>query len=203
MAAEADGRLDQNAAAADAQTRSHPAIRAGPESERRLHQDRAGAAISVSAPTKPLFYVLLWGAALLALLAAGRPALLAYGQPPATLAGQRTLAPGPFAPNWESLKQYRCPQWFQDAKFGIWAHWSPQCVPEQGDWYARNMYLQGSDQYNYHVAHYGHPSKFGYKDICNLWKAEHWDPDRLIRLYKRAGAKYRSEEHTSELQSRR
>ncbi|HLV81964.1 MAG TPA: alpha-L-fucosidase, partial [Chthonomonadaceae bacterium] len=144
----------------------------------------------MSAPTKPLFYVLLWGAALLALLAAGRPALLAYGQPPATLAGQRTLAPGPFAPNWESLKQYRCPQWFQDAKFGIWAHWSPQCVPEQGDWYARNMYLQGSDQYNYHVAHYGHPSKFGYKDICNLWKAEHWDPDRLIRLYKRAGAKY-------------
>ena len=102
----------------------------------------------------------------------------------------RSIASGPFQPNWESLKQYRCPEWFRDAKFGIWAHWSPQCEPEQGDWYARNMYLQGSEQYNFHVATYGHPSKFGYKDICNLWKAEHWDPDRLMQLYKRAGAKY-------------
>ena len=42
--------------------------------------------------------------------------------------------PGPFRPNWESLKAYRYPDWFRDAKFGIWAHWSPQCVPEQGDW---------------------------------------------------------------------
>ena len=51
---------------------------------------------------------------------------------------------GPFRPNWESLKAYRYPDWFRDAKFGIWAHWSPQCVPEQGDWYARGMYVQGS-----------------------------------------------------------
>ena len=49
---------------------------------------------------------------------------------------------GPFLPFWESLKSYRCPDWFRDAKFGIWAHWSPQCVPEQGDWYARNMYIR-------------------------------------------------------------
>jgi alpha-L-fucosidase len=63
-------------------------------------------------------------------------------------------------------------------------------VPEQGDWYARNMYIQGSNQYKYHVEHYGHPSKFGFKDICNLWHAEKWDPDKLIQLYKRAGAKY-------------
>jgi alpha-L-fucosidase len=75
-----------------------------------------------------------------------------------------------------------------DAKFGIWAHWSPQCQPEQGDWYAFHMYRQGSRQYQYHVEHYGHPLTFGYKDICNLWKAEKWDPERLIRLYKRAGA---------------
>ena len=51
---------------------------------------------------------------------------------------------GPFRPYWESLKAYRYPEWFQDAKFGMWAHWSPQCVPEQGDWYARGMYVQGS-----------------------------------------------------------
>ncbi len=97
---------------------------------------------------------------------------------------------GPFLPFWESLKSYRCPDWFRDAKFGIWAHWSPQCVPEQGDWYARNMYIQGMPQYEYHVKTYGHPSKFGYKDICNLWKAERWDPDALVKLYKRAGAEY-------------
>ena len=97
---------------------------------------------------------------------------------------------GPFRPNWESLKAYRCPDWFRDAKFGIWAHWSPQCVPEQGDWYARGMYVQGSGQYNYHVKTYGHPSQFGYKDICNLWRAEKWNPEELIRLYAKTGAKY-------------
>jgi alpha-L-fucosidase len=97
---------------------------------------------------------------------------------------------GPFQPYWESLKGYECPQWFRDAKFGIWAHWSPQCVPEQGDWYARNMYIQGTRQYQSHVATYGHPSRFGYKDICHLWKAERWDPDALVGLYKRAGADY-------------
>ena len=97
---------------------------------------------------------------------------------------------GPFLPFWESLKSYRCPDWFRDAKFGIWAHWSPQCVPEQGDWYARNMYIQGTPQYEFHVKRYGHPSRFGYKDICNLWKAERWDPESLIKLYKRAGAEY-------------
>lgn len=115
-------------------------------------------------------------------------------QPPDTAALVRNtpvrIAPGPFQPNWQSLKQYRCPQWFRDAKFGIWAHWTAQCVPEQGDWYARNMYIQGSPQYNYHVAHYGHPSKFGFKDIDHIWHAEHWDPEKLIELYKRAGARY-------------
>jgi alpha-L-fucosidase len=97
---------------------------------------------------------------------------------------------GPFRPNWESLKGYRCPDWFRDAKFGIWAHWSPQCVPEQGDWYARGMYVQGSSQYDYHVKTYGHPSKFGYKDICNLWRAEKWDPEELIGRYVKTGARY-------------
>jgi hypothetical protein len=100
------------------------------------------------------------------------------------------IAPGPFKPTWESLKQYECPEWFRDAKFGIWAHWSAQCVPEDGDWYARGVYEQGSGHYKYHVEHYGHPSKVGFKDICNLWKAEKWDPEKLIQLYKRAGAKY-------------
>ena len=101
------------------------------------------------------------------------------------------VAAGPFQPTWDSLVQnYQCPEWFRDAKFGIWAHWSAQCVPEQGDWYARNMYLQGTTQYNYHVEHYGHPSKFGFMELDNLWKAENWDPEKLMQLYVRAGAKY-------------
>ena len=103
----------------------------------------------------------------------------------------RVLAPGPFQPTWDSLVQhYQCPEWFRDAKFGIWAHWSAQCVPEEGDWYARNMYIQGTPNYAYHVAHYGHPSKFGFMELDNLWKADQWKPEKLMALYKRAGAKY-------------
>ena len=97
---------------------------------------------------------------------------------------------GPFAPSWESLGRYQCPDWFRDAKFGIWAHWTAQCVPEQGDWYARAMYEEGSHDYQYQVAHYGHPSKSGFKDMNHRWKAEHWDPEHLMGLYKAAGAKY-------------
>ena len=97
---------------------------------------------------------------------------------------------GPFTGTRASLETYRAPDWFRDAKFGMWAHWGPQSAVEFGDWYARLMYMQGSDQYNYHVEHYGHPSKFGFKDTIPLWKAEKFDPASLIRLYKKAGARY-------------
>ncbi|MGY0036624.1 alpha-L-fucosidase [Pedobacter sp. NJ-S-72] len=106
-------------------------------------------------------------------------------------AQQLSINKGPFTPTDESLKEYKYPEWFRDAKFGIWAHWGPQAVPRQGDWYAKNMYVEGSQQNKYHVAHYGTPSRFGYKDIIiPLWKAEKWDPEKLMALYKRAGAKY-------------
>jgi alpha-L-fucosidase len=95
-----------------------------------------------------------------------------------------------FQPSWESLTQYRVPDWFRDAKFGIWAHWSAQCVPEQGDWYARLMYLQGEPDYDYHVKTYGHPSRFGFMEIDHLWRAEAWEPEKLMELYRNAGAKY-------------
>src|ERR1035438_9805553 len=73
------------------------------------------------------------------------------------------IAPGPFQPTWESLKAgYKTPDWFCDAKFGIWNHWTAQCVPEQGDWYARRMYLQGDKDYDHHLKTYGHPSKVGW-----------------------------------------
>lgn len=104
---------------------------------------------------------------------------------------KREIAKGIFEPTWESFEQnYQCPEWFRDVKFGIWAHWSAQCVPEAGDWYARQMYIQGWSQYNYHVANYGHPSEFGFMELDNLWKADKWNPDSLMALYKDAGAKY-------------
>jgi alpha-L-fucosidase len=97
---------------------------------------------------------------------------------------------GPFAPDWQSLSQYRVPEWFRNAKFGIWAHWGPQCEPEFGDWYARLMYFQGTDTYRHHVETYGHPSRVGFKDIIRRWKAARWNPDELVALYKRCGARY-------------
>src|SRR5580693_7022916 len=90
----------------------------------------------------------------------------------------------------ESLRAYQIPEWFRDAKFGIWAHWGPQSAIEAGDWYARNMYIQGSDQYEYHTETYGHPSKIGYKDLVPMFTAEKWDPEHLLDLYTKAGAKY-------------
>lgn len=100
------------------------------------------------------------------------------------------VAAGKYTADWQSLSQYKVPEWFRDAKFGIWAHWGPQCQPEQGDWYARGMYMEGSDQYKWHVAHYGHPSRAGFKEVIHDWKAEKWDPEKLVELYKRAGAQY-------------
>ena len=129
---------------------------------------------------------LLLATAILALL----PAPFILAEESVATASATPVAPGPFKGDMDSLKQYRCPDWFRDAKFGIWAHWGPQAVPMDGDWYARGMYEEGKGHYKYHASHYGHPSEFGYKDIIPLWKAEKWDPDRLMALYKKAGAKY-------------
>jgi alpha-L-fucosidase len=96
---------------------------------------------------------------------------------------------GPYKATWDSLSQYEAPEWYRDAKFGIWAHWSPQCVPEAGDWYARNMYMQNSREYRYQLEHYGPPSRFGYKDLCPQWTLLNWEPDALIQRYKEAGAR--------------
>lgn len=82
------------------------------------------------------------------------------------------------------------PDWFRDAKFGIWSHWGPQCVPEAGDWYGRLMYMQGSWPYRHHVETYGHPSRTGFLEIVGRWKAERWDPADLLDRFRRAGARY-------------
>ena len=97
---------------------------------------------------------------------------------------------GTYGNDWESLSQWECPEWFKDAKFGIWAHWGPQCQAEYGDWYARFMYYEGSSQYNYHLNHFGSPKDYGLKELCNAWKADQWNPEELVNLYKSVGARY-------------
>lgn len=98
--------------------------------------------------------------------------------------------PGPFQATLASLQSYRTPAWFADAKFGIWAHWGPQSGVEQGDWFARLMYIPGTAQYEWHLKNYGHPSKTGYKDLVPLFKGAEWDPEHLMDLYQKAGARY-------------
>lgn len=97
---------------------------------------------------------------------------------------------GPFQPTWDSLATYQTPDWFRDAKFGLWAHWGVQCEPEHGDWYAHEMYKEGSADYQFQVEHYGHPSVAGFKDVIPHWKAERFDPDKLLQFYKENGARY-------------
>ena len=137
------------------------------------------------------------------LLAAAMPAACL---PPAALAAQaRKIAAGPFTASWDSLKQYRAPDWFRDAKFGIWAHWTAQCVPEQGDWYARRMYLQGDPAYDFHVTTDRDvaPVEYNYRSEAELirqnpawqdWKGEQpgtsaflRDGDRVYHSYSSYG----------------
>lgn len=101
-----------------------------------------------------------------------------------------TVQQGSYDASWESLAAWECPEWFKDAKFGIWAHWGPQCQAEDGDWYARFMYYQGSGQYNWHVQHFGNPNEYGLKELIRDWKAEEWNPEELVALYKSVGARY-------------
>ena len=113
-------------------------------------------------------------------------------QPPAAqpVPSKIEIAEGAFKPNWESLQQYKCPEWFRDAKLGFWGILSPQAVAAADGWYARTMYIEGGEPYQFHLKHFGHPSQFGYKDLIPLWKADRFDPDRLMELYKKAGGKY-------------
>ncbi len=97
---------------------------------------------------------------------------------------------GPFKPTIESLLHYECPEWFRDAKFGIYIHWGVYSVAEFGEWYGRQMYEEGKETYLYHLENYGHPSEFGYIDFIPMWKAENFDADEMVKLFKDAGARY-------------
>jgi alpha-L-fucosidase len=101
------------------------------------------------------------------------------------------VAKGPFAADWKELSRiYTVPEWWRDAKFGAWSHWDPQSMPEQGDWYARGMYIQGNRQYEHHVKHFGHPSEYGYKEIAKNWVIDKWNPEELMNLYVEMGVRY-------------
>ena len=98
---------------------------------------------------------------------------------------------GPFRPDWESLQKYEVPEWYKDAKFGIFIHWGVYSVPAFGnEWYPRNMYVPGSPEYQHHIATYGTQDKFGYKDFIPMFKAEQFDAAAWADLFKKAGAKY-------------
>ncbi|MFT3935408.1 MAG: alpha-L-fucosidase [Chitinophagaceae bacterium] len=93
--------------------------------------------------------------------------------------------------NWDSLKKYQTPEWFKDAKFGIFIHWGVYSVPAFGsEWYPRDMYREGSKANKHHIETYGPINKFGYKDFIPMFKAEKWDPVKWVDLFKKAGAKY-------------
>ena len=98
---------------------------------------------------------------------------------------------GPFQPTWESLSAYEPPRWYRDAKFGIFIHWGIYSVPAFGsEWYSRNMYIQGSPEYEHHMKTYGKHSEFGYKDFIPMFKAEKFNADEWAELFQNAGASY-------------
>jgi alpha-L-fucosidase len=102
-----------------------------------------------------------------------------------------TLPEGPFRPSWESLKNYTVPDWYLDGKFGIFIHWGVYSVPGFGsEWYPRHMYVQGSKEFEHHVATYGPQNEFGYKDFIPMFTAEKYDPDHWANLFRKAGAKF-------------
>ena len=101
------------------------------------------------------------------------------------------IAQGPYSDDWDSLGTYRVPAWYQDAKFGIFVHWGAYSVPAFGnEWYPRNMYLQGTPEFEHHVKTFGAHKDFGYKDFIPMFRAEAFDPEQWADLFQEAGARY-------------
>ena len=101
------------------------------------------------------------------------------------------VAQGPFHADWQSLENYRVPEWYLDAKFGIFIHWGVYSVPAFGnEWYPRNMYKQDTPEFKHHLATYGPQAQFGYKDFIPRFSAEHFDPRHWAELFRKSGARY-------------
>src|SRR5690349_2995917 len=98
---------------------------------------------------------------------------------------------GPFTATWESLENWRVPEWYLDAKFGVFVHWGVYSVPAFGnEWYPRNMYVRGTPEYEHHLSTYGPHATFGYKDFIPMFTGERFDADEWAELFRDAGARY-------------
>lgn len=107
--------------------------------------------------------------------------------------GQSTPGPmtGKFQATADSLSQYAVPDWYRDAKFGIFLHWGVYSVPaHSSEWYPRLMYQRQDPVFKWHQEHWGPQNMFGYKDFIPMFTAEKWDPDAWAELFRKAGAKY-------------
>ncbi|MGN0403108.1 MAG: alpha-L-fucosidase [Acetatifactor sp.] len=103
----------------------------------------------------------------------------------------KVIEDGPFDATWESLQNYRVPEWYRAAKFGIFIHWGIYSVPAFGnEWYSRNMYIEGSREYEHHRKTYGPQKEFGYKDFIPMFQAQKFDPGEWAELFQAAGAQY-------------
>ena len=97
----------------------------------------------------------------------------------------QVIADGPYDATWESLQNYRVPEWYRAAKFGIFIHWGIYSVPAYGsEWYSRNMYIQGSREYEHHIETYGPQKEFGYKDFIPMFRAEKFNAEEWAELFK-------------------
>ena len=141
----------------------------------------------------PLFATVTWGQTPNAADLIWQKSIQKYDAPRRAIIQKvdRQAQSGPFQPTWDSLKKYQIPGWYEDAKFGIFIHWGVYSVPAFGsEWYPRNMYLQGTPDFQHEVATYGPQTKFGYKNFIPDFKAAHFDAKTWADLFKNAGAKF-------------
>jgi len=104
---------------------------------------------------------------------------------------ERVIREGKFRDDWDSLNNFKVPEWYRNAKFGIFIHWGVYSVPAfANEWYPRNMYVQGTPEFEHHRKTYGDQKNFGYKDFIPMFKAEKFNPDEWAELFKDAGARY-------------
>lgn len=120
------------------------------------------------------------------------PAAIDVSDNTAALAAVRAVIDaGPFTDEWESLQNYAVPQWYRDAKFGIFLHWGVYSVPAfNTEWYSREMYREGTAEFEHHRATYGTQRAFGYKDFIPSFTMRDFDPDAWAQLFREAGAQY-------------
>ncbi|MBE5813757.1 MAG: alpha-L-fucosidase [Clostridiales bacterium] len=103
---------------------------------------------------------------------------------------ERVICEGKYKPNWASLAEHPIPEWYRQKRLGIFLHWGPFSIPAYHDWYARNMYIQGTDEYEHHLKNWGSHKDFGYQNFIPMLKMENYDPEEWVRLFREAGADY-------------